>query len=196
MDSKTLILSITLIALLNQITMAKNSERKTETPKYEVINSFGSIEIREYPELIMATTTLGDSYSSNSGRGFSTVAGYIFGGNEENKKISMTAPVVVEMSDKMEMSFIMPSKYTMDQLPKPSDSRISVHEERSKILAVIRFKGFVNDKKMKEYKMRLKAELDKNNLTQIGEYMFFGYNPPYRLINRRNEIAVEIKWDK
>ncbi|MEA1886079.1 MAG: heme-binding protein [Bacteroidota bacterium] len=167
--------------------------QKTETPEYKVLKKLGKIEIREYPELIMASTIMGKSYGGNSGKGFSTVAGYIFGGNEKSEKISMTSPVVVDMADTMKMSFIMPSKYEMDDLPRPSNPKVELHKEKSKILAVLSFSGWANDNKLDEYKEMLSNELKKHNLIPLGEYMYFGYNPPFKMINRRNEVAVEIE---
>ncbi len=180
---------------LNQKLMANIFTQKTETPKYSVIKKLDKIEIREYPDLIMASTIMGSSYSGNSGKGFSTVAGYIFGGNDKNQKISMTSPVVVDMADTMKMSFIMPSKYNMEDLPQPSNPRVELHKEKSRILAVISFGGWANDIKLNKYKELLKNELKKYNLTPVGEYIFFAYDPPYRLVNRLNEVAVEIHPD-
>ena len=173
--------------------MANIFTQKTETPEYRVLKKIDKIEIREYPELIMASTSLGNSYGGNSGRGFSTVAGYIFGGNEKSQKISMTSPVVVDMADTMKMSFIMPSNYKMNDLPKPSNPNVELHKEKPRILAVVRFSGWANDIKLNDYREMLAKKLKKHNLEPVGEYMYFGYNPPYKMINRRNEVAVEIE---
>jgi hypothetical protein len=34
--------------------------------------------------------------------------------------------------------------------------------------------------------------LKEENIEVKGEFMFFGYDPPYTLVNRRNEVAVEV----
>lgn len=190
---KITLLVVLLVLVFHQI-ISNTSTEKTEIPEYKILKKLNHIEIREYPALIMATTNLGSSYGENSGNGFRTVANYIFGGNETNEKISMTAPVVVEMSDTMKMSFIMPSQYKMEELPKPNNSNVNIHKEQEKIVAVIQYPGFSNDKKMEEYRLRLEQELKENNLSSKGSFMYFGYNPPYQLTNRRNEIAVEIEW--
>lgn len=191
-----IIIVIILVVFIIQQMLSNNSAKNTETPAYKILKKFENFEIREYPQLIMATTKLGDSYGKNSGNGFRTVASYIFGGNQTSEKISMTAPVIVEMSDTMKMSFIMPAAYTMDQLPQPNSSQVVLHEELSKIVAVIAYSGFSNDKKMEAYQSRLQQELQRNNLTPAGPFMYYGYNPPYQLTNRRNEIAVEVQWRK
>jgi hypothetical protein len=48
---------------------------------------------------------------------------------------------------------------------------------------------------MEEYSIKLEEALNKNNLTAVGPFMYYGYNPPYQLTNRRNEIAVEVLWN-
>ncbi len=58
-----------------------------ETPKYQVIKSFGKVEIRKYPNLILAQTKLGSSeYKSSGNNGFRTVANYILAGIANSKK--------------------------------------------------------------------------------------------------------------
>lgn len=189
-----IILTVILLVIIVQQIMSNVATNKTETPEYIVLKKYETIEIRQYPDLVLATTIMGNSYSDNSGNGFRTVAGYIFGGNERNEKISMTSPVMVEMSDTVKMSFVMPSKYEIGKLPKPNNSEVRLHEEKAKIVAVIKYRGFSNDSKMEKYRLKLQNELESNNLTPIGPFMFYGYNPPYQLINRRNEVAVEIEW--
>lgn len=105
----------------------------------------------------------------------------------------MTSPVVVDMADTMKMSFIMPSKYEMDDLPSPNNRKVELHRQSSRILAVISFGGWANDEKLAEYKEILKAELEEHQIQPKGDFMFLGYNPPFRMINRRNEVAVEVK---
>ena len=60
------------------------------------------------------------------------MASYIFGGNDKSQKISMTSPVVVDMADTMKMSFIMPSKYEVDDLPAHSKPEVKLHRQSSR----------------------------------------------------------------
>lgn len=192
---KITIIIIIMLFIVQQL-LSSNATRKTETPEYEVLQTMERVEIRKYPGLIMASTKMGpNGYSKESGNGFRTIAGYIFGGNESNQQISMTSPVMVEMSDTMKMSFIMPSSYALDNLPDPDSPQVLLHEENSRTMAVIRYGGFSNDQKFEEYKEILAKTLEQNNIQVKGPFMYFGYNPPYELINRRNEVAVEINWE-
>lgn len=191
------IILITVLILFNtNKAMAKTSSKGIETPEYRVINKIENIEIREYPDLLIASTYMGSSYSSNSGNGFRKVAGYIFGANERNEKISMTSPVMVELSDTMKMSFIMPSGYKINNLPRPDNRDVVIESQGKRTLAVISYSGYSNDEKMKKYSKVLQDILNKNKIAYKGEFLFFGYNPPYRLINRTNEIAIELDLSK
>ena len=123
-----------------------------ETPKYRVIKQLGNVEIREYPEMVLAQTSLKKSdYDEEGNNGFRTVASYIFGGNQAQQKIAMTAPVIMKMGDTASMSFVMPSEYSIQDLPTPSNNKVKLVQQSSKILAVVRFGGYSNSKKIKQH---------------------------------------------
>ncbi len=164
-----------------------------EMPKYRVVKKLGEVEIREYPSLILAQTSLKKSdYDQEGSNGFRTVAGYIFGGNQSQQKIAMTAPVIMKMGDSASMSFVMPSEYNMQDLPTPSNNQVKLIQENSKILAVIRFGGYSSSDKIKKYADQLYSELKLNNLETRGALLFMGYNAPWDVTNRRNEVAIEL----
>ena len=130
-----------------------------------------------------------------SGPGFRKLAGYIFGGNEANTKIPMTAPVQMDINDSVStMSFVMPSAYTKEKLPKPNDPNVHIKNTEDEYVAVIRFGGYASDKDLKFYSEKLQNLLKENRITSFGNYRFLGYNPPYQFIGRRNEIIVTIDW--
>lgn len=164
-----------------------------EIPKYRVVKQLGDVEIREYPSLILAQTSLNKSdYDAEGSNGFRTVAGYIFGGNQSQQKIAMTAPVIMKMGDSASMSFVMPSEYEMNDLPIPSSNRVKLVQEEPKLLAVIRFGGYSNSEKIKEYGDKLMAAIKANNLEHKGELLYMGYNAPWDVVYRRNEVAIEL----
>lgn len=165
-----------------------------ETPNYKVIKTIGDVEIREYPQMILAQTKLGGSrYDSNGNKGFGTVANYIFGGNQQQQKIAMTAPVIMNMSDtEASMSFVMPSKYQLAELPAPNSAAVSLVSQDSMKLAVLRFGGFSSDEKIAKHAQLLTQVLKDNNIRTKGSLLYMGYNAPWDLINRRNEVAFQI----
>jgi len=165
-----------------------------ETPNYKVIKKLGDVEIREYPNMILAQTKLGSKqYVSSGNNGFSTVAGYIFGGNQQKQKIAMTAPVIMNMSDTdASMSFVMPSQYELSDLPVPNSNAVSLVTQDSMTLAVLRFGGFSSDEKIAKYAQILTLVLQEKNIRTKGSLLYMGYNAPWDVINRRNEVAFQI----
>ncbi len=69
--------------------------RTEETPKYQVLEKSENLEIREYASYIEATTAVKGGFKDSQGEAFRILANYIFGDNEKQSKISMTAPVVM-----------------------------------------------------------------------------------------------------
>jgi hypothetical protein len=165
-----------------------------ETPNYKVIKTLGDVEIREYPQMILAQTKLGGKrYQSNGNNGFGVVANYIFGGNQQQQKIAMTAPVIMNMSDtEASMSFVMPSQYQLAELPTPNSTAVSLVSQDSMKLAVLRFGGFSSDEKIAKHAQILTQVLKENNIQTKGSLLYMGYNAPWDLINRRNEVAFQI----
>ena len=170
---------------------------KTEEQNYSIILEEHNFEIRFYPSATMATISSdAKSYKELSGSGFRKLAGYIFGGNEDGTQIAMTSPVHMNVNDTLStMSFVMPSSYTTDNLPKPNDSGVQLSTTNEEYVAVIRFGGFASDQDLKNYSGKLKTILIEKGITSIGNPRYLGYNPPYQLVGRRNEIIVSIKWE-
>jgi hypothetical protein len=188
------ILGIGLIILFqSNIIMSTN---KTEEQKYTLVKTYDDFEIRFYPPATIATiSSSAKTYKELASPGFQKLAGYIFGDNKAKEKISMTSPVHMDINDTAsKMSFVMPSSYTLESLPKPIDPTVLISESASEYVAVIKFSGFASDKDINYYSKKLQTLLLQNNITSFGNYRFYGYNPPYQLVNRRNEIVVGVKW--
>lgn len=169
---------------------------KTEEQNYSVILEEQNFEIRFYPSATMATISSdAKTYKELSGSGFRKLAGYIFGGNEDETQIAMTSPVHMNVNDTLStMSFVMPSSYNMDNLPKPNDSGVQLSTTDEEYVAVIRFGGFASDQDLKNFSGKLKTILKEKGITTIGNPRYLGYNPPYQLVGRRNEIIIPIDW--
>lgn len=172
------------------------SAKKAEEQKYTVIQKDKDFEIRFYPSATVATiNSKAKTYKELSGPGFRKLAGYIFGGNETNTSISMTSPVHMDINDSVSsMSFIMPSSYNKENLPKPNDPNVLIQKTADEYVAVIRFGGFASDKDLIFYSDKLNGILEKKGITSYGHARFLGYNPPFQLIDRRNEIIVSVNW--
>jgi uncharacterized protein YxeA len=168
-------------------------QRNIERYSYVVKKKYTQFEIRSYETTLFTSVKLSTKgYKNSSSKGFSILAGYIFGNNERNEKIAMTSPVSMSLEDSMTMMFMVPKKFNKDMLPKPNQSGIEFKEEPAKTVAAIRFSGWANDTKIEEYKQHLKAALDAEGIKYSNRFYFFGYNAPYELFNRKNEIVVEL----
>ena len=185
---------IPIILLLQSFTIM--STNKTEEQKYSIVREYRDFEIRFYPSATIATiNSNAKTYRDLSGPGFQKLAGYIFGGNESNTKISMTTPVQMDINDTLStMSFVMPSGFTMENLPRPNDPGVKITNTSDEYVAVIRFSGYASDKDLKFYSEKLQKLLNENGITPHGNYRFLGYNPPYQFVGRRNEIVVAVDW--
>ena len=194
MNKLTIILaSVVGVFIITQLLMSyKNKD--IETPKYKVVKTYDSFEIREYDSMILAQTVIQETSIKKSGNtGFRKVAGYIFGGNRNNQQIAMTAPVIMEVGDNTKMSFVMPSQYKMEDLPQPNSSEVKLIKAAPKKIAVLTFSGFASDDKINRKKELLREALKKEQISVKGNFSYLGYNAPWDLFGRRNEVAVEVE---
>jgi hypothetical protein len=184
--------SIGIILMVGQLILLKTTS-DIEIYSYKVLKKYDQFEIRKYAEANFSYVTMKTgSYRESSGSGFKSLAGYIFGGNEKKESIAMTSPVVMNLDENVTMQFMIPGKYNLDDLPKPNNPDVKFKTEKEKFVATISFGGWSNDKKIADYTAKLKALLKENQITHLNNFSYFGYNPPFQLINRRNEIVVEI----
>ena len=169
-------------------------QRNIEKYPYVVKKKYKQFEIRSYEATLFTSVKLSTKgYKNSSSKGFSILAGYIFGNNDRNEKISMTSPVSMSLEDSMTMMFMVPKEFNKDMLPKPNQSGIEFKEEPAKTFAAIRFSGWANDTKIETYKQNLTAALDAEGISYTNRFYFFGYNAPYEVFNRINEVLVELQ---
>jgi len=193
-------ITILIFAFLNILVIISQTYfimAKTETQPYRVIKIEKEFELRLYPSATMATVSMGaKTYKELSSLGFRKLASYIFGGNKDNKSIAMTTPVHMDINDSQSsMSFVMPSDYSKDNLPKPNDSSIIIKTTTEEYVAAIQFGGYANDKEIKKYTSKLESALKANGIEYYGNFRFLGYNAPFQFWGRKNEIIVSVRWN-
>ena len=187
-------LGVILIAFVLIQLFAFKSQRNIETYAYVVNKKYDTFEIRSYEATLFTSVKLSTKgFKNSSSKGFSILAGYIFGNNERNEKIAMTSPVSMTLDDSVTMMFMVPKDLKKEMLPKPDQSLIEFKEEPAKTVAAINFKGWANDKKIEKFKQELKSALDAEGITYSNRFYFLGYNAPYEVFNRKNEIIVELQ---
>ncbi|HAQ38246.1 MAG TPA: heme-binding protein [Saprospiraceae bacterium] len=193
-----IIIAILLIVFLVFQTWLYFSIKKTEVQAYSTVYKESYLEIRYYPAATYATIeSPAKSYSELAVSGFRKLAGYIFGGNERNENISMTSPVYMDINDTLSsMSFVLPSKYNETVAPLPNNRSVQLQKKEEVYFAVMRFGGFATDKKITRISEKLKNVLQDKSISYSGNFKYLGYNPPYQIFGRRNEIAVAIEWNR
>ena len=190
-----ILLVLFVILILFQSFMAY-STTNIEKQKYTLIRKEKEFEIRYYPPATMATIrSTARSYRELSGSGFRSIAGYIFGNNETSQKIAMTSPVHMDIQEnESSMSFVMPAEYGPSTLPRPNDARVVIHESPAEYVAAISFGGYAGDDSIKRYTDKLRSALEEKGIKPTGHFRYLGYNPPYQVVGRKNEIIVAVEW--
>lgn len=189
-----IIIGVIFLAFIIIQLFALRGQRNIETYPYVVNKRYKTIEIRSYEASLFTSVTLSmKEYKEASRKGFSILAGYIFGGNERNERISMTSPVAMSLGDSTTVMFLVPKKFNKETLPQPRQSKIEFREEPAKRVAAVSFSGWANDEKIEKFKQKLKTALDGEGIKYTNRFYFLGYNPPYAILNRKNEVIVELQ---
>lgn len=175
-----------------------------ETLGYEIVSSFGRLELRRYPLTILASVK--DTEDNDS---FRLLFSYISGENSRREKVPMTTPVVSSrprpvripmttpvLSGSGSFSFVLPSGYSPSSAPEPADPRVSLEILPPRRLAVLRFRGRAGERVVAEKNRELLRMVDSAGLRRKGEPFLMRYNPPFIPgVFRRNEVAVELAED-
>jgi hypothetical protein len=189
-----IILGIILLIFIGSQIYAWNSQRNIETYPYKVVKKYHTFETRTYEARLFTSIQLPTTkYKESSSKGFSILAGYIFGGNQKNEKIAMTSPVSMSLDSTMTMMFMVPKKFKKETLPQPNESKIQFKEEPAKTVAAISFGGWADDDKIATYKQQLITALNAEGIKYTNRFYFLGYNAPFEVFNRKNEIIVTLE---
>ena len=206
---KTWVMITSIIALILIVgVLAGPLMSDVEKPDYKVIQSEQNIEIRRYEPMIIAEVEVDGKREGAIGDGFRIIADYIFGNNTVKRDIAMTAPVQQQESQKIAMtapvqqqstgrswqiSFVMPSKYSMESLPEPNNDRVRLKEILTKKFIVIEFSGTNSNKNVTKHENQLMNYIEANQIKIIGSPKYAFYNAPWTLpFMRRNEVMIEI----
>lgn len=192
------------------LVLGSTSSMAIEEAAYETILAHKNFEIRRYEPQIVAEIEVDGDFEEAGGNAFSQLFGYISGKNLSQKKMAMTAPVSqIHSSDKMDMtlpvsqqqkngkwlvSFMMPSNYSLGELPKPEDSSIMLRELPARNVASIKYSGFWSEEKYLYNLGLLNIWISNQELNIIGLPIWARYDAPYTpWFMRRNEILIPIE---
>lgn len=185
-------------------------QNRVEEPVYRVESTHAGWEIRRYAPTIEARVTVSGAYDTAVRDGFRLLAAYIFGGNAPQTSIAMTAPVSARPAEGERIamtapvattpagdgawvvSFTMPSSWSLDTLPAPSDPRVTLVAVDGARVAVRRFGGWATASRVARERAALSSALVAAGFGE-GVPTVAQYNPPWTPPPlRRNEILVPL----
>lgn len=212
---KRLFVSVMVFVFAGGIVMA------IEEPDYTVVKEYETFEVRDYAPYLVAEVTVNGDFSEVGNTAFRILFDFISGDNRTREKIKMTAPVnqepVSEAGGKGEtiemtapvvqtpagsgadagayvVGFVMPAKYTLETVPQPTDSRITLRQVPARRVAVIRYSGRWTRERYQRHETKLLDAVSAHGYTLAGAPVFARYNSPFMpWFMRRNEIHVAIK---
>ncbi|MDJ0819835.1 MAG: heme-binding protein [Desulfobacterales bacterium] len=201
----TLAILCTVLSLLTG-----NQAMAIEKAKYDVVESDLEFEIRRYAPQIVAETFVEGEFEKVGNEGFRRLYDYISGNNRKKESISMTAPVTqegesqkiamtapvnqVRENNKWRITFLMPSNYSMEELPEPLDDRVVLKEDPERIFAAIKYSGTWSKARYVEKKSLLEDFIAGRGLKVSGEAIWARYDPPFMpWFLRRNEVLIPIE---
>ncbi|KAM8947402.1 heme-binding protein 2-like [Pelodytes ibericus] len=164
---------------------------KSECPKYELVKDYKTFELRSYEPTQWVSTSLDmDLIGIGMVTSFRRLFKYISGSNTESLKINMTVPVILSVplnddSVNATMSFFL----ALENPPRPLDPNVYLEKYGQQSVYVKSFGGYAFD-----YEYAKKAKALSEELVALGipfEDSFYervGYNSPFTLFNRHNEV--------
>jgi hypothetical protein len=180
-----------------------------EKLSYQTVEQDGPFELRVIESHVVAETFVEGRFEDVGSVGFRRLVAFIGGSNQTQTKISMAAPVVQEVAsekismtapvgqekvgDQYRITFLMPSKYTIESLPQPTDERIRFRVEPEHLVAVVRYSGFWSRSRYADHERKLRDWIQQRGLESSNEAVWARYDPPFMpWFLRRNEIRVRV----
>ena len=196
-------IGIIFLALFSYIT-ASVPAMSYEEPKFTIIKKTDVYEVRRYETRTVAEVTYGDEDN-----GFRVLFDYISGANKDiqeiqmtvpvtqSKEIDMTAPVTQSNNNgQMVMRFFLPSNYSKQNAPKPTNKKVQIIDLPEEYFAVISYSGFASNSNFVKHHEELNAAIERDGLVAIGPPLKATYNSPFTPpFLRRNEAMYPLKWN-
>ena len=194
----------------------------TEQLPYEVVRHLADgVELRRYPEHVVAEVTTRGSLTSAGNLAFAPLFAYISGDNRSRTKVAMTAPVVQERAgsrgaagEKVAMTapvvqaeaaeedtgehsftvgFVLPAGMTAATAPEPVDDRVGLRTVPPTLAAAIGYSGRWSRSGYEEHRDRLLEVVGRAGLEPVGAPRWLRYDPPFKpWFLRRNEVVVDL----
>ena len=189
---KILLLFTGMVTVALVVAACATSRSAYESARYRVVREAGRVEIRDYPELKVASTA---SAAGNGRDGkFMRLFGYISGKNERSEKIAMTTPVFMAREGGEEkMSFVVPEKVASAGVPAPAAEEVKIESMPAARYAVLRFTGGQSAAREQEALTELRNWLESEKIPTSGDPVFAYFDPPWTPGPlRRNEVMLRV----
>ncbi|TNN08884.1 Heme-binding protein [Schistosoma japonicum] len=169
-----------------------------ETAPYVVLETWTqeNVELRRYDSLRWVCVLSHESSVHNAvGSCFWKLFRYIGRKNEEGTKVPMTAPVTVESKPDhtsvmkcFTVGFYIPEAFQANP-PTPTEKGVFIETRPAMEVYCRTYSGHSNDEKVLDNVRKLGESLDQLGLKYTPDLFYFaGYDPPFKLTKRRNEI--------
>merc|ERR1711892_144478 len=173
----------------------------SESAPYTVVKDHGTWQERNYPPTRWVSTQGMDSSpfdGSEPSKAFRRLFEYIDGGNSEDVKIPMTAPVSTRIvpgygaKSNFTRSFYVPSSF-QEGTPTPMNSLVYLEDRPEMNFVTKNFTGFPSED---DYLMQIDElymlALFEGIYPKVISQWTAGYSGPSVIINRRNEVWLEV----
>jgi hypothetical protein len=169
------------------------SRADAERTPYTIRRREGRFEVREYPALPLATTSLD---ADRDDAAFRRLLRFTDRGNARRERIPMTTPVLIDRqgAGPGTMSFVMPERLRAEGPPAPADDQVRLETRPAQQVAVYRYTGRTRERFERDAIGRLRAWVRTQGLAATGDPVVAYYDAPVVLpFLRRNEVMLAVR---
>ena len=181
----------------------------TEEAAYTVEKTDGDFQVRRYAPQVVAETVVDGTLEEAGNKAFRPLFNYISGANRSQGKIAMTAPVAQQregekiamtapvgqeaLSNQWAVTFMMPTNYTIETLPEPTDEKVRLRAIPARRMAAVQYSGTWSRERYERNLDRLREWMKAQGFAAAGDPVWARYNAPFTpWFLRRNEILVPL----
>ncbi len=183
----------------------------TEQQNYQVLQSRGNFELRNYAPCVVADVVVTGSAEEAGSQAFRPLFNYISGANTSAVSLAMTAPVIQKPnSEKLAMtapviqeaagdeqwivSFVLPGDRPLHDYPVPSDSKVTLRQLPQELAAALRWSGRWTSSNVAERTTELRQAIEAEGWQIAGDLRWARFDPPWKPpFARRNEIVIPVQ---
>ena len=150
---------------------------RTPEVAFHSLKKYQTLEIRKYESHFRIKSKVNPD---DSARTLKALMDYLDGENEQRLTIKWIAPILIEHNGaESEMSIVLPSQFTLSNLPKALDETIQFEEMPQKIMAVRMYSWFNAPWRFEHERKRLDEVLE---------------NKSIRIVSPPTEAIFQVNW--